>query len=102
MAGTGKFQSALLVEAESDQAMSVPVKQGLIERIWPVIEEANQLYPKDARIAKSHIVLMDPQKRAQRAGKGTVQRNPTLKLYQDTLDALYAKEGNRTPGTSDQ
>ncbi len=102
MVGTGKFQSALLVEAESDQAMSIPVKQGLIEQIWPVIEEANQLYPKDARIAKSHIVLMDLQKRAQRAGKGTVQRNPTIKLYQDTLDALYAKEGNCTPGTSDQ
>ena len=100
--GTGKFQSSLLIEAESDRAKFVLVKKELIGRIWPVIEQANRLYSKDARIAMSHIVLMDLQKRARHVEEGTVQCNSTLKLYQDTLEALYADEGNCMPGTSDQ
>ena len=34
----------------------------------------------------------------QRAGKGTVQRAPTLQLDQNTPDALYAREGDSMPG----
>ena len=94
MAGTGRFQPALLIETESDQAMSESATQNFIQQIWPIIEEANQAYPKDARISRFHILIMDPHKPAQRAGKGTVQRGPTFKLYQDALDALYAKEGD--------
>lgn len=33
-----------------------------------------------------------------RAGKGTVQRGPTLALYKDALDALYEREGDAIPG----
>lgn len=32
-----------------------------------------------------------------RAGKGTVQRGPTLELYKDALDTLYAREGDTVP-----
>ncbi|KAL8841961.1 MAG: hypothetical protein Q9176_002898 [Flavoplaca citrina] len=33
-----------------------------------------------------------------RAGKGTVQRGPTLQLYKDKLDQLYEREGDAVPG----
>lgn len=94
MAGTDRYQSALLIEPESDQTMTESAKYSFVERIWPVVEEANQAYPKDARVSRSHILLADPKIPVQRAGKGTVQRGPTLKLYQEALDTLYTKEGD--------
>lgn len=94
MVGTGRHQSALLIEPENDQAMAASTQRSFIERIWPVVDEANQGYPKDARVAKSHILLTDPTIPVQRAGKGTVQRGPTLDLYLDALDALFTKEGD--------
>lgn len=33
-----------------------------------------------------------------RAGKGTVQRTLTLESYEDSLNALYAREGDSVPG----
>ena len=33
-----------------------------------------------------------------RAGKGTVQRGPTLELYKEALDAFYTREGDVVPG----
>ena len=94
MVGTGRYQSALLIETEDDRAMTASAKQNFIKQVWPVVEEANQAYPKDARVSSSHILLTDPEIPVQRAGKGTVQRGPTLKLYQDILDELYTKEGD--------
>lgn len=100
MVGNGRNQSALLIEAESDQNMTASAKHNFVEQIWPTVEEANQVYPKDARVSKSHILLTDPKIPVQRAGKGTVQRGPTLKLYQEALDALYTREGDELPGTT--
>lgn len=94
MAGTGRYQSALLIEAESEQVMTATAKSNFMERIWPIIEETNHTYPKDAHVSRSHILLADPKIPIQRAGKGTVQRGPTLKLYQDALAALYTREGD--------
>lgn len=94
MVGTARYQSALLIEVENDQTMTESAKGNFVDQIWPVVEEANQAYPKDARVSRSHILLTDPKIPIQRAGKGTVQRGPTLKLYQNALDALYTKEGD--------
>lgn len=94
MVGTGRYQSALLIEANSDQVMTESAKHNFVEQIWPVVEQINQTYPKDARVSRSHILLADPKMPVQRAGKGTVQRGPTLKLYHNALDKLYTKEGD--------
>ena len=94
MAGTGRFQPCLLIEpASPDTDPRSPAD--LIEELWPTIEQANQSYHLDSRIFKSHILFTDPKKPMQRAGKGTVQRAPTLELYRDELNALYDKAGDR-------
>lgn len=104
MAGTGRFQPCLLIELERElepqplpgsPSTPPPPADSLLEDLWPIIEQANQTYTVDSRIAKSHIVFTEPEKPMQRAGKGTVQRAPTLELYRDELDALYDRAGDR-------
>ncbi|KAI4287402.1 MAG: hypothetical protein L6R35_003344 [Caloplaca aegaea] len=90
MAGTGRFQPALLVERASDHTS--------ISDLWPLINEANQMYPLGARVAQSHILFIKPQQPMPRAGKGTVQRGPSLEQYKDELDKLYIREGDAVPG----
>ncbi|MCJ1251009.1 hypothetical protein MMC30_008240 [Trapelia coarctata] len=89
VAGTMRFQAALLVELMSDKPLSVSKRAEVIERLWPTIQEANSECPAHAKIAKSHILFVSPDKLMQRAGKGTIQRKPTLELYSKELDALY-------------
>jgi thioester reductase-like protein/aryl carrier-like protein len=89
--GTQRFQASLLVEVVSDgKALTPTERAAFIEKMWPSIEEANRDCPAHARVAKTHILFTDPQRPMLRAGKGTVQRAGTLKLYEKELDALYA------------
>lgn len=95
MAGTGRFQPCLLIELGTSPDSPSPARAAeLIEELWPIVEQANQTYQIDSRISKSHIIFTDPEKPMQRAGKGTVQRAPTLQLYRDELDALYDAAGD--------
>ncbi|MCJ1245408.1 hypothetical protein MMC30_002612 [Trapelia coarctata] len=88
--GAQRFQAALLIELLPDGSeLSISKRAALIEKLWPIIEEANQDCPTHARIAKSHVLFTQPQKPMLRAGKGTVQRAGTLQLYKTELDALY-------------
>ncbi|KAL9117654.1 MAG: hypothetical protein Q9187_005810 [Circinaria calcarea] len=88
--GAQRFQAALLIEPiVADKELSTTERAAFIESIWPTIEEANQVCPAHARIVKSHILFTQPQKPMLRAGKGTVQRAGTLKLYEKEIDALY-------------
>lgn len=62
VAGTMRFQAALLVELMSDQPLSVSERAEVIERLWPTIQEANSECPAHAKIAKSHILFVSPDK----------------------------------------
>ena len=98
MVGTGRSQPALLVEPVSSHTLSQAEKDDFIEELYPLVREANQGYKIGARVFKSHIIFTESEYPMQRAGKGTVQRAPTLQFYQNTLDALYAREGDSIPG----
>ena len=89
--GAQRFQAALLIEpAENENQLSPAERAAFIEQVWPTIEEANKDAPAHARIVKSHVLLTHPQKPMLRAGKGTVQRSGTLRLYADEIESLYA------------
>ncbi|KAL9630769.1 MAG: hypothetical protein Q9204_004551 [Flavoplaca sp. TL-2023a] len=98
MAGTGRFRPALIVERAGDGPYSFESEQMLTSQVWPLVEEANKMYQLGARVARSHILFTDPEQPMRRAGKGTVQRGPTLQLYKDKLDQLYEREGDAVPG----
>ena len=89
--GAQRFQAALLIEpAKIEKELSPAERAAFIEHIWPTIEVANKDAPTHARIAKSHVLLTRPQTPMLRAGKGTVQRSGTLRLYNDDIESLYA------------
>ncbi|KAJ9624372.1 hypothetical protein H2204_010825 [Knufia peltigerae] len=88
--GSMRFQAALLVEPEDAEALSVAERAGFIEEIWPTIQAANADCPRHAQIKKSHIMFIKPGKPMLRSAKGTIQRRPTLNLYEMEIDELYA------------
>ena len=91
--GAQRFQAALLIEPakiRKDKDLSPAERAAFIEEVWPFIEEANKDAPGHARIVKSHVLLTHPQKPMLRAGKGTVQRSGTLRIYADDIESLYA------------
>jgi len=87
MLGTGKDFPVLLVEL-------VPGTEeaGILEMLWPIIEEANQFYRTNSGISKSAVLFLDHARPLPRAAKGSVQRGPALKLYQQKLDQIWGEE----------
>ncbi|KAF4627460.1 hypothetical protein G7Y89_g10695 [Cudoniella acicularis] len=81
--------TALLVELKSTEHIPAEKQSELIEKLWPIVEEANKNYRAGACISKFRILLVDPQKPLPRNGKGTVQRAKVLQLYAEELDKLY-------------
>ncbi|KAK6082253.1 Iterative polyketide synthase CazM 8 [Seiridium cupressi] len=88
IAGVGRFQSSLLVEAVKPPGNDVE-RNELLGLIWPSIQAANKESPSYGRIHKNMILLTTAEKPMLRAGKGTVQRKLSLDLYAQELDALY-------------
>lgn len=91
MTGTRRHNTGLLIEPIThDRLGSAAEKADFIDRLWPMVQEANQLYQTDSRIPKSRIMFTNPQKPMSRAGKGTVQRRATMEAYAEEVDAMYA------------
>lgn len=86
--GTGRFQASLIVEPRPDVALS---KDEIIQEIWPTIQHANTLGPAHGRIFRHKICIATTDKPFKRAGKGTVIRGLTTKLYADEVAALYVE-----------
>ena len=93
VAGEGRFHAALLVES-TQPLHTTAEKARLLEKIWPLIEKANEASPAHGRISKAHVLFTTPGKPMLRAGKGTVQRRLTLNVYADEIDTLYADAEN--------
>ncbi|GAB1312341.1 Male sterility, NAD-binding [Madurella fahalii] len=91
VAGNQRFEACLLIEPASvTGTLSDSAKAALVKSIWPAVEEANRRCPAHARISKSKVLILDPDRPMLRAGKGTVQREGTLRLYAPQIDALYS------------
>jgi len=54
----------------------------------PVIEEANKSAPAFSRIFKEMILVTSPAKPLPRAGKGTVMRKATLRVFAEEIETL--------------
>ncbi|CAK7213590.1 putative NRPS-like protein biosynthetic cluster [Sporothrix bragantina] len=95
--GQGRFQTALLV-----QPMEVVADTAsFLASVLPFIDEANRVAPAHAQIHADFVLVGNPAtKPFVRTGKGTVRRGPTIELYKEELDALYARaeEATETSG----
>ncbi|KAI0383712.1 acetyl-CoA synthetase-like protein [Hypomontagnella monticulosa] len=87
--GQDRFQPAIILEPLRHPA-NEEEKKGLIEGVWPLIVKANKETVAHGRIEHDFIMISNPEKPFLRAGKGTIQRGLTVKLYKEETDELYA------------
>ncbi|KAG1779119.1 putative aminoadipate reductase [Suillus placidus] len=100
--GRGRNQAGILIEPRAGCEFDVDDEKHLAEfrnRVWPDIEEANKEAPTFSRIFKEMILVTHSGKPMLRAGKGTVTKKATVKLYEEEINALYEKvEGSARAG----
>ena len=77
LAGQQHYQAVLLLHVEQD-IISNEGENRLLEAIWPGIEEVNSRAPRNAQIAKTHVVISLGGKGFQWTDKGTVKRKATI------------------------
>lgn len=94
VAGQGRFQISLLVEPVDVFERNKKEKERFISAVWPIIKTANEQAPGHAKLARDRIVIAHPDKPFSRTSKGTVRRGPTLELYKDEFDEMYARADN--------
>ena len=83
--GNGRQNAVLLVEVKTD----VTARDQVLDDIWPLVQKANSSVAGQGRITKSNILLSNPNKPFPRAGKGSVVRKLTEKLYEDEIADKY-------------
>ncbi|KAJ4022702.1 hypothetical protein NW766_001749 [Fusarium irregulare] len=90
--GQGRFQAALIVEPVED---AIPKdeeeKKEFIDKVWPTVDKSNSETVGHGRITKDLVAVADPALPFARAGKTTVQRAATVKLYEQFIKNLYEK-----------
>ena len=92
LVGTRRIQAALLLEMRANITTETSEQQvKIIEKVWPIVEEANQMCPAYAKVTKNHILFINPLKPMARSGKGTVQRPATVQLYNEELNKLFGE-----------
>ncbi|KAJ7072833.1 hypothetical protein C8F01DRAFT_972227, partial [Mycena amicta] len=92
MFGRERDQAGILIEPSPNERIDVHNTDevaGLRNKLWPIIEEANEIAPKFSRIFKEMILFSSTEKLLPRAGKGTVMREAALKEYAPEIDAIY-------------
>lgn len=86
--GEGRFQPGLLIEPATQPKNEDEAKK-LIDNIWPLVVAANKETVAHGQIGRDFVMIASPQKPFLRAGKGTIQRAGTIKLYKDEIDECY-------------
>ncbi|ORY70408.1 nonribosomal peptide synthetase [Pseudomassariella vexata] len=88
--GSQRFQPGLLIEPLTPPKDAEEEKK-LIDRIWPLVVQANKETVAHGRISRDLIAVSNPDKPFHRAGKGTIQRAMSIKAYAEEIDLLYEK-----------
>jgi acyl-coenzyme A synthetase/AMP-(fatty) acid ligase len=92
--GTGRSQAALLLDLVRGNDEHDGDIHKTLERIWPVIDATNELSPAYAKVSRDCILVVDPKRPIIRTAKGNVQRNATIKLYQNEITKLDEAAAN--------
>lgn len=84
--GEGRLQNGVIVLPFAASWDSNEV----LEAVWPTFEHANTVVPRHSRVMKSLVLIADPHRRFLLTGKGSVQRQGTLEMYAEDIEAAYA------------
>ncbi|KAM0512849.1 hypothetical protein ACHAPE_008482 [Trichoderma viride] len=86
--GQQKFSPAIILDPKNP-VNSDAEAEALINDVWPLIEQANKQTVAHGRIVRQLVALSDPNMPFLLAGKGTVQRTQTVRLYNDYIEGIY-------------
>ena len=86
--GTGRFQAGLLLDPV-EETLDEDEQSQLLERVWPLVEEANSNTVAHGRINRNLIIFAKPEKPLLRTAKGSVRKKLSLELYSEEIDKLY-------------
>ncbi|KAJ7450213.1 hypothetical protein FB451DRAFT_1286443 [Mycena latifolia] len=90
--GWGRTHDGILIELISSLLFDLENTTNVADlrnKIWPVLEEANQMAEPVGRISKDMIIFTSADKPLPRTGKRTIMRKAALQLYAPEIDALY-------------
>ncbi|KAK1750452.1 hypothetical protein QBC47DRAFT_394082 [Echria macrotheca] len=90
--GFNRFQPALILEPV-EHPKNAEERDQFIDDVWPLVVKANKETVAHGQIGKRLVALSNPNKPFLRAGKGTVQRAGTIRLYKDDIDHIYRHAG---------
>ena len=76
-------------------------KKELVDKLWPLTQEANTRCPAYGLVTQELILFTEPEKPLPRASKGTVQRRLAFETYGAELKYLYETQ-HTTVSTSDK
>ena len=88
--GHSRFSPALLLELSPDASNTT------VADLWPEIDAVNSKTPEFGKIRRSLIFIAGPDKAFERAGKGTIIRASTERLFQLEIDELYSNQSIET------
>ena len=86
--GSNRFQPALIIEPVEHPKSEKEAKE-FLDSLWPVVVKANKETVAHGQIGREFIALSNPDKPFLRAGKGTIQRGGTIRMYKDEIDSIY-------------
>ncbi|KAG6907803.1 putative NRPS-like protein biosynthetic cluster [Tephrocybe rancida] len=90
--GRERDQAGILIELQAGTEIDVEDHAQLASlrnKLWPTIEEANDVAPAHSRIFKEMILIASKEKPLPRAGKGTILRKAAVKVYEEDINAIY-------------
>ncbi|KAI1637851.1 hypothetical protein F4809DRAFT_299478 [Biscogniauxia mediterranea] len=90
--GSNRFQPALIVEPTSYPKNEQEAKE-FLDSVFEFVKRANKETVAHGQIGRQFVALSNPEKPFLRAGKGTVLKPDTVKLYRDDIDKLYEQAG---------
>lgn len=88
MIGIGRFQAGLLLES-IEEVLDKDGQSQLLERVWPLIEDANGNTVAHGRINRNLILFTKPEKPLLRTAKGSIRKKLSLEMYSEEIDKLY-------------
>ena len=87
--GRGKFQPAALIDLAEEPPKGVKQRHQMVERLLPVMAEANEHAPAHGKLDQYHILFADPKKPIYYLGQGKIQRHRTHDLYIKNIEEVY-------------
>lgn len=82
---------ALLIEV-GHRLVSGDDREKLLDDMWPLVRNANEICPIQAEIRRGLVLFADPDNPLPKALKGYAHRSKSLDLYKSDIDACFRRE----------